>query len=54
MCRDCLASGADEDVTGVAVVARNVVSMTDGADHSRFSHPGIFAPRLEPAVSISA
>lgn len=46
LCRVCLASGADEDVAGSAVVARNVGSMTDGADHGRFSHADIFAPRL--------
>jgi len=54
LCRVRLASHADESRAGIAVVAGNIGSMTDGADHSRLSHPNIFALHLQPAMSISA
>ena len=44
-CGVCLASDADKNVAGIAVVARNVGSTTDGADQSRLSHTEIFARR---------
>ncbi len=51
LCRAYLASDADENVAGSTVVAGNVGSMTDVANHSRFSHAEIFAPHLQPAVN---
>ena len=54
LCRVCLTADTDEKVAGRAVDARHVESMTDNADHSRFTHPDIFAARRQPAVSINA
>lgn len=51
LCGVCLASDADEYVTGSVVVAGNSGSVTDSAGHRRFSHADIIARRLRPAGS---